>query len=91
MLQHINLCCTIVKYCNDLELDTLKQSKLSSLVESGSNVILGIVLSTIFTQVICMIYSIPLGVEDNLIITLWLTVISFIRQYAVRRFFNGRG
>lgn len=69
----------------------MNQSKFSSLVESGTNILLGMVLSTVFTQVICYAYSIDLDVQSNLIITFWLTAISFIRQYAVRRFFNGRG
>lgn len=69
----------------------MSQSKFSSLVESGTNILLGMVLSTVFTQVICYVYSINLDVQSNLIITFWLTVVSFIRQYFIRRFFNGRG
>jgi len=66
------------------------QSKLSSVFESVLNTILGIILSTVFTQIICKFYDIPLSVESNLIITFWLTVVSFIRQYLIRRFFNRR-
>lgn len=68
----------------------MSQSKISSVFESCINTGLGVILSTVFTQIICMIYNISLSVESNLIITFWLTVISFIRQYLIRRYFNKR-
>ena len=69
----------------------MSQSKAASITESCLNTVLGIILSTVFTQVICMIYNIELSIDHNLIITFWLTVISFLRQYFIRRFFNKRG
>lgn len=66
----------------------MSQTKLSSLTESCLNTVLGVILSTVFTQIICIIYNIELSVENNLIITFWLTVISFIRQFVIRRVFN---
>lgn len=64
------------------------QSKKSSLFESLINTGFGLILSVIFTQIICWFYNIPLTMENNLIITFWLTIISIIRGYIIRRLFN---
>ena len=88
MLRSLNLM-TVLELLN-VSGDKLSQSKFSSLVESAINTGLGIILATVFTQIICLAYDIPLEVHDNLIITFWLTIISFIRQFLIRRYFNKR-
>ena len=86
MLRNLNLM-TVLELLN-VSGDELSQSKFSSLVESAINTGLGIILSTVFTQVICLVYSIELDIHDNLIITFWLTVVSFLRAFIIRLVFN---
>lgn len=88
MLRNLNS--TMVSKPSSVLGDSLSQSKFSSLLESAINTGLGIILATVFTQIICLAYDIPLEVHDNLIITFWLTIISFIRQFLIRRYFNKR-
>jgi hypothetical protein len=66
------------------------QSRLSSLIEQVLNVASGFIISLIVWQTVgpLMGYSVTLG--DNLIITAIFTVVSIIRGYLWRRYFNGR-
>jgi hypothetical protein len=41
------------------------------------------------TAAICKAYGIPMTWENNFIITFWMTVISIVRSYLLRRLFNG--
>lgn len=66
------------------------QSRLGSFIESTSNVLLGLVVAILAQMVIFPLYGITTTFATNLQIALWFTVISIIRSYAVRRFFNYR-
>ena len=65
------------------------QSKLSSLTESVVSTAIGFVVS-LLTQhfVINPLWGLNLSAFDNLGITVVFTVISVIRQYVMRRYFN---
>ena len=67
----------------------MSQSKVMSLVESLTNVAVGIMVSFASQLVIFKAYGIHIALADNVMITLWFTVISVIRSYALRRVFNG--
>ena len=67
----------------------MSQSKVMSLVESLTNVAVGILVSFASQLVIFKAYGIHIALADNVMITLWFTVISVIRSYALRRVFNG--
>ena len=67
----------------------MSQSKVMSLVESLTNVAVGLAVSFASQLVIFKAYGIHIALADNVMITLWFTVISVIRSYALRRVFNG--
>ena len=66
------------------------QSKLHSLLESITNILIGYVVAIISQVVIFPIYEINVSLETNVYIGLWFTLISLIRSYLVRRYFNLR-
>lgn len=67
------------------------QSKRQSLIESLTNVGVGFLISLASQLVIFHMYDVRLTIADNVAITLWFTVISIIRSYALRRAFNKFG
>lgn len=66
------------------------QSKLMSMVEAVVNTAVGLVVAMLATAAICKAYSIPMSWENNVIITFWMTVISVVRSYVLRRIFNAQ-
>ena len=64
------------------------QSKKMSLIETLSSVIIGYIISIIAQLTIFPIYDINISFSENLTIGLFFTVVSIIRGYYVRRFFN---
>jgi len=64
------------------------QSKLGSLAEAVVNTALGLVIAMVATAAICKAYAIPMTWENNFIITFWMTVLSVLRSYLLRRLFN---
>ena len=66
------------------------QTKKHSLIEACSNTAIGFVISYASTFIIFPIVGIASSSTKNLVITLFFTVISIIRGYLVRRFFNGK-
>ncbi len=66
------------------------QSKLQSLIESLINILIGY-LTALFSQVLIFpIFDIYVSFQDNLLIGLYFTIISLIRSYLVRRYFNNK-
>ena len=66
------------------------QSKLMSLVESLTNVAIGMVVSFFGQIVVSHWYNLPLNVTQNIQIVLFFTVLSIGRSYFVRRWYNRR-
>lgn len=64
------------------------QSKLASAVEALANTALGFALAFVAQSVICWAYSIQLSNHDNAILVWWMTVVSVVRSYVVRRLWN---
>ena len=58
-----------------------KQSPLASLTESVVNTASGLLVAFFAQYLICLVYNIKLFVEENVIITLWMTVFSLVRDY----------
>lgn len=67
------------------------QSKLSSWVEAIANTLFGLVLAVVVTQLVVWLHNLELPLEHNAIISVWLTVVSLVRQYVIRRLFNRIG
>ena len=64
------------------------QSKKHSLIESVSNVLIGYLVALFSQLLIFPFFDIDVSLSDNLLIGLWFTLISIVRSYTLRRFFN---
>ena len=66
----------------------MKQSKKHSALESITNVVIGLIMSIVTQMILYPILDIPVTFSQNLIITAVFFVLSFVRGYVIRRFFN---
>ena len=66
------------------------QTKQRSLFEVSVNVAIGYLVSYASLYIIFPIFDIESSPRDKAFITLFFTVVSVIRGYLVRRYFNGR-
>lgn len=66
----------------------MSQSKLGSLAEAVVNTLVGLVIAMLATAAICWFHDIPMLWENNFKITAWMTVLSVVRSYVIRRYFN---
>jgi len=66
------------------------QSKLSSFIESCMNILIGYGVALISQIVIFPLFDIHIPFRSNLWIGAWFTVISLVRSYTIRRWFNAR-
>lgn len=64
------------------------QSKQQSLIEIVSNVLIGYLVALLSQLLIFPFFGIDVSLSDNLLIGLWFTLISIVRSYTLRRFFN---
>lgn len=64
------------------------QTKWSSFRESITNISIGYVIATISQILIFPLYGIHVSIFDNLTMGLFFTVVSIIRSYLLRRYFN---
>ena len=64
------------------------QSKKQSVIESIAQTLLGLVTSIIIQLILYPIMDIPVSLYQNIIITIVFFVVSIIRGYTVRRYFN---
>ena len=67
------------------------QTKKQSAIESITNVLIGYIVAVASNAAILPLFGVNLPFSDSLLIGVWFTVISLIRGYAVRRWFNKRG
>ena len=68
----------------------MNQSRLSSLIESLANILIGYVVAILSQLLIFPLFSIHLPLSSNLSIGFWFTLVSLVRSYALRRWFNAR-
>ena len=64
------------------------QSRRQSMIETAVSVTIGYLVALASQIAIFPLFGIHATLSDNLMIGAWFTVISMIRGYAVRRFFN---
>lgn len=64
------------------------QSKRHSLVESVTNTFIGFFISLLVQVVLYPIMDIPVTFGQNILITMIFTIVSIIRGYVIRRWFN---
>ncbi len=58
------------------------------MVETITNVAIGLIVSFLSQVVIFKLYDIHISLAQNLELTLYFTVVSIVRSYVLRRFFN---
>lgn len=68
----------------------MNQSRTASLIESVFNVVIGYGVALASQLIIFPMFGIYLPLSDNLAIGAWFTIISLVRSYAIRRWFNAR-
>lgn len=66
------------------------QTKLSSFYESMINIIIGYFVALGSQLLLFPLFDIHVTLSTNLYIGAWFTVISLIRSYVIRRWFNAR-
>ena len=64
------------------------QTKKYSLIESVVNTVVGFIVSFLIQIAIYPVLNIPVSFSQNIIITSVFTIISILRGYLIRRFFN---
>lgn len=66
----------------------MRQSKIKSLLESFLNVAIGCLVAIASQILIFPLFDIDVTLADNVAIALCFTLISIVRSYCIRRFFN---
>ena len=66
----------------------MSQSKVHSLLEQIANIAVGIVIALASQMVFFHYFDIQISTSDNVLLVAWLTVVSVVRGYLLRRFFN---
>jgi hypothetical protein len=64
------------------------QTKRSSFLESCVNVLIGYIVAIASQLIIFPWFGINIPLHDNLLIGVYFTIISLIRSYVIRRWFN---
>jgi hypothetical protein len=68
----------------------MEQTRLGSLIESVMNILIGYGVALASQILIFPLFDIHVPLSTNLWIGAWFTLISLIRSYVIRRWFNGR-
>jgi len=68
----------------------MNQTKIQSLIESMMNIMIGYGVALASQLAIFPIFNINVPLSSNLWIGAWFTLISLIRSYVIRRWFNQR-
>jgi hypothetical protein len=66
----------------------MSQTKTHSLIESATNILIGYTVALVSQLVIFPMYGIHIPLSDNIAIGVWFTVVSLVRSYVIRRWFN---
>ena len=66
------------------------QSKRESMVETLTNVSIGWFISFIANMLVLPLFGYNINLTDGLLISIIFTIISIVRGYVVRRWFNSK-
>ena len=66
------------------------QSKKQSFIESLTSTTIGIIIGIVLNLTILPIFGYPVSLSDSLWISVIFTVVSIIRSYIIRRWFNSK-
>ena len=64
------------------------QSKKHSLLETGSNLVIGYIVAVVSQMFFYHYYEIQISLGDNMMICIWMTFVSILRSYTLRRWWN---
>lgn len=67
----------------------MSQSRVLSAIEACANVAVGYVVALLSQLLVFPLFGIHIPFSSNLAIGAWFTVISLVRSYVLRRWFNG--
>lgn len=67
----------------------MTQTRIQSLIESCANIAVGYGVAILSQLLVFPLFGINIPLSSNLYIGLWFTVISLVRSYILRRWFNG--
>ena len=67
------------------------QTKRQSLVESLTSTTIGIIIGIVLNLTILPVFGYPVSLSDSLWISVIFTIVSIIRSYIIRRWFNSKG
>lgn len=68
----------------------LRQTRLGSLIETSINILIGFWINYFANLLILPLFGFHISLSDNLLMGLLYTLISVVRSYAVRRWFDAR-
>ena len=66
------------------------QSKKQSFIESLTSTTIGIIIGIVLNLTILPIFGYPVSLSDSLWISVIFTIVSIIRSYIIRRWFNSK-
>jgi len=64
------------------------QTRYQSLIESLTNIAIGYIVAVVSQLIIFPQFGINIPLGDNLLIGAYFTVVSLVRSYVLRRYFN---
>lgn len=67
----------------------MTQSKRHSVAEAITSTVVGLGVAFVMNFILYAAYHIPVSTGVNVAITMWMTLVSLIRGYILRRMFNG--
>ena len=67
------------------------QSKRESMIETLTNVGIGWFVSFIANMLVLPLFDYNINLTDGVLISIIFTIISIVRGYLIRRFFNSKG
>ena len=70
--------------------EVLMQSKKDSLIESLTSTTIGWLIGVILNMLVLPLFDYNITVIDSLWVSLIFTVVSVVRGYLIRRFFNSK-
>ena len=66
------------------------QSKKDSLIESLTSTTIGVIIGIVLNLTILPVFGYPVSLSDSLWISVIFTIVSIIRSYIIRRWFNSK-
>lgn len=68
----------------------MSQTRMGSFVEACINILIGFSINYVANLLIFPLFGFHISLSDNLLMGLIYTVISIVRSYCIRRWFNAR-